>query len=187
MRERRARHLVLQGSGERLGRMTLCVVTAWSGLSTFDWESLASSARVLTSPVTQWGRRVGSKHALLSLVGTATDSAVSPREKRGRGSRAHFFRPHPFGVGGQIHPPLSRRLRCAESIAPRSSLLGTGPRRLRRRDLHLMSSFLRKNQVEGLPRALHESVGCESSDSGGARCSDDTRFASMRWARPVMG
>jgi hypothetical protein len=64
---RRARHHTFQKPGWWLGRMTLRVVTAWSDLSIFDWESRTSPVRVLTPPVTRWGRRVVSNHALLSL------------------------------------------------------------------------------------------------------------------------
>jgi hypothetical protein len=64
---RRARHHTFQKPGWWLGRMTLRVVTAWSDLSIVDWESRTSPVRFLTPPVTRWGRRVVSNHALLSL------------------------------------------------------------------------------------------------------------------------
>jgi hypothetical protein len=64
---RRARHHTFQKPGWWLGRMTLRVVTAWSDLSIVDWESRTSPVRILTPPVTRWGRRVVSNHALLSL------------------------------------------------------------------------------------------------------------------------
>jgi hypothetical protein len=77
--------------------MTLRVVTAKSGRrSTFDWESLASSARFLTSHVAQWGRRVGSKHALLSLFSGDGDTLEHPSFVRTR------------SVGSRAHPSLSR-------------------------------------------------------------------------------
>jgi hypothetical protein len=90
---RRARHHTFQKPGWWLGRMTLRVVTAWSDLSIFDWESRTSPVRVLTPPVTRWGRRVVSNHALLSFR-TAT-------------RRAPAGLPAPFGGPA----PLAKR-RC---------------------------------------------------------------------------
>lgn len=132
--------------------MTLRVVAAWPGLFwTFDWESLASSARFLTSPVAQWGRRVGSKHALLSFR-TATRSSTSLREKGCVGSRARSCPSHhsllrararaaPPSVAALssravLHPSAFASGRAVpRSIAPRTQL-SLGPRRLRRFDLH---------------------------------------------------
>lgn len=132
--------------------MTLRVVAAWPGLLwTFDWESLASSARFLTSPVAQWGRRVGSKHALLSFR-TATRSSTSLREKGCVGSRARSCPSHhsllrararaaPPSVSALssravLHPSAFASGRAVpRSIAPRTQL-SLGPRRLRRFDLH---------------------------------------------------
>lgn len=155
---RRARHHTFQKPGWWLGRMTLRVVTAWSDLSIFDWESRTSPVRFLTPPVTRWGRRVVSNHALLSLR-TATRRSPAglpapfggpaPLAKR----RRRFSRTRRRGsttlavscagcVAATWCPPRScdcpfRDSRafvraCAETIAPRIHPPRLGPRGLPR-------------------------------------------------------